>query len=61
MQGQVTQNALAYVSTSYWKILRLCYSDLHKLHMSSIARYGCHTPFFWSTCPLFSWEIKYSL
>jgi len=28
---------------------------------NSIARYGYHTPSFWSTCPLFSWEINYSL
>jgi len=52
---------LPYVSTRYWKILRLLYSDLHKSHASSIARYGYHTPSFWSTCPRSSWEMKYSL
>jgi len=33
MQGQATQNALAYVSTRFWYILRLFSS-----HMSSIAK-----------------------
>jgi len=36
MQGQATWNALAYISTRYWRILRLPYSDLHRSHMSSI-------------------------
>jgi len=57
MQGQSTYNTLAYFSARYWKILRLLYSDLHKSHTSSIARYGYHTPSFWSTCPRFSWEM----
>jgi len=39
----------------------LLYSDLHRSHMSSIAKYGYHMPSFWSTCPLFSWEMKYYL
>ena len=56
MKGQATLNTLAYISTRFWKILRLLYSDLYRLRMSSIARYGYHTPSFWSTCPRFSWE-----
>jgi len=63
MKGQATLNTLVYVSNRFWKILRLLHSDLHRLHMSSIVRdgNGYNTPSFWSTCPLFSWEIKYSL
>jgi len=34
-------------------LYHLFYSDLHRSHMSSIARYGYHTPSLWSTCPLF--------
>jgi len=32
------KNALAYVSSRYWQILLLPYSDLHRLHMSSIVK-----------------------
>jgi len=58
MQGQATQNALAYVSTRYWKILRLPYLDFHRWHMSSIVKKGYHTSSLWGTCPFFSWEMK---
>jgi len=62
MQVQATYNALVYVSAStrFWYILRLPYSDLHRWHMNSIVQYGYHTSSFWSTCPRFLWEIKYS-
>jgi len=46
MQGQATQNMLAYVSIRFWKILRLLYLNFHRSHMSSIARYDYHTPSF---------------
>ena len=42
----------------YWWILRLPFSDLHRSHMSSIVKQGYHMFSFWSTCPLFSWEMK---
>jgi len=38
MHDQATQKALASVSTRYWQILRLSYSDLRRSHMSSIVK-----------------------
>jgi len=63
MQGQATKNTLAYVSIRYWKILRLLYSDFHKSHMSSIARYGRHSlrPHFEVHVHVFHEKMKYSL
>jgi len=37
MHGQVTQNASAYVSTRRWQVLRLPYSDLHRVALLSRA------------------------
>ena len=54
---------VAYLSTRFWSILRLLYSDLHRSHMSSITRYGYHAPSFEVGLHVhfFSWEMKYYL